>query len=95
MSNTNSALTYSKNSLDNLQEALGIAKFSTTDERLWSLVFNGFIIQGGFTVAGVNQFHAPFPLQVLGVFINGGVATGISTTQFTSAVLGHWWAIGV
>jgi hypothetical protein len=78
------------------QEAIGITQFSLTDSSSWFQIIGGLIIQGGsLTAAGIVQFSAPYEKQVLGVFINGGTASLISLTGFTSSSDGYWFAIGV
>jgi hypothetical protein len=92
----NSIPGFSRASSPEMQDAMGITKFDTTDESLWAQIIGGLLIQGGLLSAtGAAEFHAPYEKQVLGVFINGGIATGVSLTGFTSDAASYWWAIGV
>ena len=96
MSNVNSVSDYKRSSLETLQEALGTTQFSSSDVNSWYQIINGLIIQGGLsTGAGVVTFPAPLEKQVLGVFMNGATASGITLTGFTASASGFWWAIGV
>jgi hypothetical protein len=77
-------------------DALGETKFSTSDDSLWAQIIGGLQIQGGYIeAAAAVSFHAPYEKQVLGVFVNNGNVTEVSLTGFTSSVSGYWWAIGV
>jgi hypothetical protein len=70
----NSIPSYGETNLQELQDAIGITKFSGTASTSWAQVIGGVIIQGGFEEAipvDTNRavaFPAPFTLQVLGIF---------------------------
>lgn len=93
----NSIVGFSKlRQVEELQETIGITKFSTEDESLWAQVIGGLIIQGGLlSASGAVEFHAPYTKQVLGVFVNNGVASDVTLEGFTSSAANYWWAIGV
>lgn len=106
----NSAPTFTKLTLDDLRESVGIPQFSGTNSENWAFVFNGLIFQGGVitvpSAATVFGFHAPLTQQVLGVFIQPkvkGATPGVSATTLDTFTVDHtgashdcyWWAIGV
>lgn len=107
----NSAGAFSRSSVEDLRETIGIPQFSGASGENWAFVFNGMIFQGGIVsvpsaVATVFDFHAPFTLQVLGVFMQptvSGTAPGVSATTLNTFTVDHtgivhdcyWWAIGV
>lgn len=90
----NSALGYTPDTIEGLQESLGRTIFGPQNR--WAQIINGLILQGGIIPPnGEVEFSAPFNTQVFGVFINGGTATEITLNGFKSATGGHWFAIGV
>lgn len=106
----NSAGAYSKSSVDDLRETIGIPQFSGTNSENWAFVFNGMIFQGGVievpSAITAFDFHAPLTLQVLGVFlqpITSSVSPGVTATTLNTFTVDHtgvthncyWWAIGV
>lgn len=79
-----------------VQETVGITQFSKTDQASWYQIIGGIIIQGGnASAAGAISFNAPYEKQVMGVFVNGGVASAITNIGFTTSVPGYWFAIGI
>jgi hypothetical protein len=94
----NSVTPFNRKLLDlgNLHESLGVTKFNPTDEASWFQIIGGLLIQGGnATAAGAITFPAPFEKQLLGVFVNGGTASAVSLSGFTTSAANYWWAIGV
>lgn len=105
----NSAGAFSKSSVEDLRETIGIPQFSGTNSENWAFVFNGMIFQGGTisVAAGVvaYNFHAPLTQQVLGVFLQptAKLSPAVSATTLNTFTVDHtgathdcyWWAIGV
>lgn len=109
-SNINSVLPYLRARTEDTVEALGITQFPS--DTGWYQVISGLIVQGetievadGATVT--VPFLAPFPLQVLGIFLqvtgaapNAAYINNITLDSF-DIVNGvgirtyYWWAIGV
>jgi hypothetical protein len=81
-----------------LREAAGITQFLPSDINSYYHSFSGVLIQGGFKTspgAGFVPYQASFPKQVLGVFMNGAVASAVSLNGFTASGPGYWFAIGI
>lgn len=105
----NSAGAFSKSSVEDLRETIGIPQFSGTSSEQWAFVFNGLIFQGGVisVVAGTvaHDFPAPLTQQVLGVFLQptAKLSPAVSATSLSTFTVDHtgathdcyWWAIGV
>jgi hypothetical protein len=96
MSNINNLLGYFDTNVKDLREAGGLTQFNPSDVNDWVHIFSGLIVQGGFkSSAGAVTFSAKFPKQVLGVFMNGAVASAVTLNGFTASASGYWFAIGV
>ena len=93
----NSILGFAKpTELGEVQEAIGITKYSTEDETIWPQLIGGLLFQGGrVSVAGRVNFQAPYTQQVLGVFVNNGNASAVDLEGFTISTGNYWFAVGV
>lgn len=109
---TNAVLPFTDATQKDLTDTIGITQFPSANS--WYQTIGGLLIQGGLvTGAGsgatvVVPFHAGYPTQVLGVFVQaqgtsvlGWSVNNITTAQFelvNAAVAArsfNWWAIGV
>lgn len=110
MSQQNSLAPFTKASIKDLLDTIGITQF--TSETDWYQVIAGLIVQGGFvetiTTGDTITFNTSFTKQVLGIFVTAVGASSrqvaVDTITVDDFVLRHngggtgdfyWFAIGV
>jgi len=83
----NSIVPYAGAESGELQDTIGITKFSGANSTDWAQVIGGVIIQGGIALAVppdgtvTINFQAPFTKQVLGVFTQSVYIPTASTSE--------------
>lgn len=110
MSNTNAVVPFLGGTLPEALESLGVTQFPSGTA--WFQTIAGLLVQGDFLsiTSGTVQtisFHAAFPKQVLGVWIqtvggshNNAHIDNVTLEEFElhnggSARSYYWWALGV
>jgi hypothetical protein len=70
-----SVVPYSKASIEEQQNALGILQFISASDTNWYQIISGLLVQGGYVTAAVANantvvnFNVAYPKKVLGIFV--------------------------